>query len=218
MVCGVTLRADAERNRRALVAAARAVFGEQGLQAPIDEIARRAGVGNATLYRRFPSRRALVAAVFAERLADFARAAEEALAEPDPWTGFRAYVLTVLRMQAADRGLADLLTLSVPAEPELEALRGRVEAGLAELVDRAQRSGDLRADVTPEDLPLLLMANAGLVHRTAEAAPHAWERLAAFLLDGLRAPAASAPAPPGPSREALARSMRAGAARLGCVE
>ncbi|WP_433508497.1 hypothetical protein ACQP04_34840 [Pseudonocardia halophobica] len=87
-------------------------------------------------------------------MADFARAAEEALAEPDPWTGFRAYVLTVLRMQAADRGLADLLTLSVPAEPELAALRGRVEAGLAELVDRAQRSGDLRADVTPEDLRL----------------------------------------------------------------
>ncbi|MFC5949385.1 TetR/AcrR family transcriptional regulator [Pseudonocardia lutea] len=214
----MTLRADAERNRRALVAAARAVFGEQGLQAPFDEIARRAGVGNATLYRRFPSRRALAAAVFAERLGDFARAAEEALAEPDPWTGFRTYVLTVLRMQAADRGLADLLTLSVPTEPELEALRGRVVAGLTELVDRAQRSGDLRTDVTPEDLGLLLMANAGLVHRTAEAAPHAWERMAAFVLDGLRTTAATAPAPPGLTPEALTRAMVAGAARLGCVE
>jgi AcrR family transcriptional regulator len=112
--CPPALRADAERNRLAVVAAARAVFGERGLDAPLDEIARRAGVGNATLYRRFPSRHQLVAAVFAQTLRDVLATMERSLADPDPWKGFCDYVWYVCGLQAADRGLADLLTMSMP--------------------------------------------------------------------------------------------------------
>src|SRR3954454_19562531 len=95
------LRADAARNRSALVEAAREVFAEQGLDAPLDEIARRAGTGNATLYRRFPTRTDLLAAVFAERMVEQLHAVEAGLANPDPWDGFASYVETVGAMQSA---------------------------------------------------------------------------------------------------------------------
>jgi AcrR family transcriptional regulator len=206
------LRVDAARNRAALVAAARSVFGELGLDAPLDLIARRAGVGNATLYRRFPARQELVTAVFIDQMQDYADAADRALAEPDAWTGFRSYVLQVLAMQAADRGLADLLSSNFDDNPcaaagDLESLRASAYDSLEKLVARAQEAGALRADFVPQDLALLLMANAGLVHRTCSAAPSSWARLAAFVLDGLQASAAT-PAPAPPSEPAVIAAMR----------
>src|SRR5262249_12878918 len=86
------LRVDAERNRAAILAAAREVFAEQGLEAPLEEIAARAGVGIATLYRRFPTRAHLVAAALVEKVTQYAEAAEQALAVPDPWAGFTSFV------------------------------------------------------------------------------------------------------------------------------
>jgi AcrR family transcriptional regulator len=213
--CGETLRADAQRNREALVRAARAVFGEHGLDAPLDEIARRAGVGNATLYRRFPTRRDLMSAVFEARLAEHVAAVDDALAEDDAWIGFRKYVLAVCALQATDRGLADLVTMSVPEAPHIEKLRVRAYAGVVELVRRAQEAGGLRPDYVPEDLLLLLMANAGLVHRTGGDAPAAWRRFVAFALDGLRADAATT-APPAPRKREIVRVMRSQAEALGC--
>src|SRR5947199_4122854 len=114
------LRADAARNRQALLSAAAKVMSEQGLDAPFDEIARRAGVGNATLYRRFPTRIDLIVAVFAERMAEHVRAVEEALAEPDSWQAFRHYVTAAAALQVRDRGIADLVTLQVSSAPEIE--------------------------------------------------------------------------------------------------
>jgi AcrR family transcriptional regulator len=180
------LRADAARNRVALVSAARTVFGERGLDAPLDEIARRAGVGNATLYRRFPNRWELVAAVFAETLQDVVECADRAYADPDPWRGFVTYVRFLCEQQAADRGLADLLVTAMPDVPELEVLRQRATHGFARVVDRAQAGGVLRVDFSAGDLSLLLMANAGLAHRSGTDAPAASTRLLTFLLDGLR--------------------------------
>src|SRR3954452_19376174 len=118
----MTLRADAARNREAIVEAARAVFAEQGLDAPLDEIAKRAGTGNATLYRRFPTRGDLIAAVFAERMGDHLAAVERALAHEDPWEGFASYVQAVTSMQTRDHGIADLVTMDVPGAPEIEQL------------------------------------------------------------------------------------------------
>lgn len=204
-----SLRADATRNRAALVAAARQVFAERGLDAPFDEIARRAGVGNATLYRRFPTRQALIEAVFEERMAAYAQAVFEALAVPDPWVGFCDYFERILRLQSEDRGLADLMVTTFgTAGGELERLREHAYRGVTTLVDRAQGAGKLRADFEHQDLVLLLMANAGLLKRTGEAAPDAWRRLAAFVLDGLRTEAAT-PAPKAPS-EAQVRAAMAG--------
>src|SRR5688500_2299278 len=118
-------RVDAVRNREAIGDAAREVFAEQGLNAALDVIARRAGIGNATLYRRFPSRADLVAAVFAERMAEHVAAVEAGLAAPDPWEGFCSYVRAIAGVQARDRGIADLVTMNLSSAPEIDALRTR---------------------------------------------------------------------------------------------
>jgi AcrR family transcriptional regulator len=201
------LRADAARNRQALLSAARKVMSEQGLDAPLDEIARQAGVGNATLYRRFPTRIDLVVAVFAERMADHLRAVEDALAEPDTWRAFRDYITAVASLQVDDRGIADLVTLDVSSAPEIERLRTRALRGVHTLIDRAKAARTLRADCTAEDILLLIHANAGLIERTNRAARAASQRLIHLLLDGLRADAAT-PGPPPPSPRGMRAAMR----------
>jgi AcrR family transcriptional regulator len=210
------LRADAERNRRQLIDAARAVFAERGLDAPLDEIARRASVGNATLYRRFPTRCQLVAAVFIDTLREVVDAAERALAHADAWAGFTEHLTFLCQSQASNRALADLLTATVSGVPELEQLKERAFDGLIQLIDRAKASGNLRDDFCHEDVVLILMANAGLIERTADAAPTAWQRHLSYVLDGLRA-SAGASAAPGPGREQVIRAMNALAERYGCA-
>jgi AcrR family transcriptional regulator len=213
--CGeVRLRADAARNREAIIATAREVYGQRGLDAPLDDIARSAGVGNATLYRHFPSRCALVAAAFADALRLVIDNAERALGSADAWSGFADHVTFLCRLQATDRGLADLLTTQVTAAPDLETLRGEAYRALVRLADRARDAGSLRADFASQDIVLLLMANAGLVHRTAVAAPQAWHRFVDLVLDGLRSQAATPGAPP-PSAAAVQRAMRESGSRLG---
>jgi AcrR family transcriptional regulator len=196
------LRADAARNRDAIVAAARTVFGELGLDAPLDEIARTAGVGNATLYRRFPTRADLVAAVFADQLRAHTEAIEAAAAEPDAWSAFASYVHAACRLQGRDRGLAELVTMRVSQAPDLEKLHARAYRGFVRLVHRAKDAGVLRADFEPQDLLVILMANAGLVERAQAAAEDASARLAHLILDGLRADAAT-PGPRPPSRRRM---------------
>jgi AcrR family transcriptional regulator len=203
----VDLRADAARNRAALVEAARAVFAEQGLEAPLDEIARRAEVGNATLYRRFPTRASLVEAVFADRMAEHLEAVEAGLADADPWQGFASYVEAVGAMQARDRGIADLVTMGMSGAPEIEDLRTRAFDGLVRLVNRARAAGVLRADFTTEDVVVLMMANAGLLERSGDISEAASRRLVHLLLDGFRATAATE-GPAAPSARDTVRAMR----------
>src|SRR4051794_22930942 len=107
---GSGLRADAARNRGRILAAAREVFAEDGLDASMNEVARRAGVGVATLFRRFPTREALIAATFADRMRAYSLLVESALADSDPWHGFCVYVRAVCSMQAGDRGFTDVMT------------------------------------------------------------------------------------------------------------
>lgn len=203
------LRADAERNRARILEAAREVFAESGLDAPLEEVARRACVGVGTLYRRFPTRADLVDAVFEAKMEAYADAVEQALADPDPWRGFRGYVEQVCAMQARDRGFTEVLTLTFPIGRTLDRARERAGAGFAELVERAKAAGALRADFVPEDLPLLLMANAGVVAATADFAPDAWRRVVAYLLQAFAARAAdpAEPLPPAPSRAGIHRAV-----------
>jgi AcrR family transcriptional regulator len=212
----VVLRADAARNRRALIDTARETFGRRGLDAPLDEIARQAGIGNATLYRHFPTRQDLIAAVYADAVHDIVAACDRALEEPDPWAAFAGHVMFVCRLQAESRGLADLLTTRINTVPELERLRARAYRGFERLADRAKDNGSLRHDFQPEDLAVLMMANAGLIHRTATEAPRAWTRLVSFVLDGLRQEAAVGEAPPSPGLRAVRAAMAAGAGVRRC--
>jgi len=200
------LRADAERNRDRVVAAARDVFAEQGLDASTNEVARRAGVGIATLFRRFPTRDDLVAAAFAEKMNAYAEAINHALADPDPWQGFCTFIERVCQMQADDRGFADVLTMTFPTAKALEEERDRAANALAELLERAKATGRLRDDFAHQDVPLILMANAGVVTATREAAPDAWRRLVGYLLQSFAAEAAK-PLPDPPTRTELYRAL-----------
>jgi AcrR family transcriptional regulator len=200
------LRVDAARNRGRIVEAAKAAFAEHGLDVPLEDVAERAGVGIATLYRRFPAREDLIAACFERRLADYAHAAEEALEAPDGWTGFCAYVERTCAMQAADRGLKDVLTRTFPNARALEQNRARGFELLLRLIERAKADGGLRADFVPEDHVLLLMGNAGVVQGAGEAAPDAWRRYLGLMLDGLRSECAT-PLPPPPSPRQMLRAM-----------
>jgi AcrR family transcriptional regulator len=202
------LRVDAERNRSRIVEAAQAEFAEHGLDVPLEDVAEHAGVGIATLYRRFSTRDELIAACFERRVAEYAKAAEEALEAPDGWSGFCQYVERVCAMQAADRGLKDVLTRSFPEARRLEAHRSRGYAMALQLIERAQAEGTLRSDFVFEDLALLLMGNAGVVQGAGNAAPDAWKRFVAVILDGFRSEGASElPAPPTP-RQVIAAMRR----------
>ena len=130
------LRADARRNREAVLVAARQVFAELGLDAPLEEIARRAGVGIGTLYRRFPTRLDLVDAILTGAMEAIVRAAEEALAMADPWEGFVHYLEETGRLQATDRGINDMISMRLPraARPRrpsggCSSCRGRSSGG-----------------------------------------------------------------------------------------
>ena len=200
------LRADAERNRCRIVEAARAVFAEQGLDASMNEVARRAGVGVATLFRRFPTRDDLITATFADKMTAYANAIDDALADSDPWRGFCTYVERVCEMQAADRGFTDVLTLTFPTAKGFEAERNRSAAGFAELIERAKAAGRLRHDFAHQDLPMILMANAGVVTGTRDAAPDAWRRLVGYLLQACEIENAE-PLPDPPTRLQMYRAL-----------
>lgn len=200
------LRRDAVRNRERIVEAAREVFGEQGLEAPIEEVARRAGVGIATLYRRFPTRPDLITCVFESKMQAYADAIETALSHADAWDGFCWFVERVCEMQADDHGFTDVLTMTFPMAPAFESIRDRVFRRFVVLVRRAKTAGRLRTDFTPEDLPLILMANAGVIGATGTAAPDAWRRIVSLLLQALEAPGRGRlPDPPTP--EQVRRAM-----------
>jgi AcrR family transcriptional regulator len=181
------LRQDAQRNRELILAAAADEFREHGLEVSLEEIARRAGVGIGTLYRRFPTRDALIEAVFEHQVQSFVALAEEALKVEDPWVGFSGFVEQLCERQAADYGLKDLLCTRLPDAKAMELVRTRGRTLISKLIDRAQAAGVLRADVTPSDIEFVLWSNKSVVEATRDIAPNAWRRNVALLLDGFRA-------------------------------
>jgi AcrR family transcriptional regulator len=209
------LRADAARNREAVLSAAREVFAEIGLDAPLEEIARRAGVGIATLYRRFPAREQLVSAALIDKITAYAVAAERALAEPDPWAGFAGFVRRICAMQAGDRGLADLLLITLAPSEELEAIRERANRAMIRLIDRAKAAGRLRTDMVGEDLLLMLIGNSAIAAAAGRDAPRALPRFVALMLDAFQ-PRPGAGLPPPPSTAQMRRVMGRLAAEHGC--
>ncbi|MDI5969626.1 helix-turn-helix domain-containing protein [Streptomyces sp. SL13] len=206
------MRADARHNRHRVIDAARAAFAERGLDVTMREIARRAGVGIATLYRRFPTKESLIAEAFAEQLDACVAALDAALADPDPWRGFRAVIEKVCAMQAVDRGFTAAFLAAFPDDVGYGRLIARNARGFAELTRRAKAAGRLRADFEPDDVKLLIMANGGLGAGSPATAPAASRRLVALLLQSLSAHPADPPAPlpPGPRENVRGPSGPAG--------
>ena len=180
------LRADAERNREKILEAARQVFAERGLRVTMDDIAEAAGVGVGTVYRRFPEKADLIDAIFDARIKEIVSFADEGLAMDDPWEGLAHFIESASAMHAADRGLRQLIFGSGQGHAFVDRGIGRVRPAVAELVTRAKASGQLREDIEVFDVPLMQIAMAGLNDYVGEAAPDAWRRVLAILLDGMR--------------------------------
>ncbi|WP_433062019.1 TetR/AcrR family transcriptional regulator [Dactylosporangium sp. CS-033363] len=172
------LRTDARQNRDRIVEVAGALFAERGIDVPMAAIARHAEVGVATLYRRFPTREALVTEVFAEQFAACTGVLDDALTDPDPWRGFCTLVARLCAMQAADRGFAAAALEAFPDVLDCDRETARGLAAFAGLVHRAQAAGRLRPDFEPGDLLMVLQANCGVDDSA---------RLVTYLLDGFAA-------------------------------
>jgi AcrR family transcriptional regulator len=180
------LRRDAERNRQRIVDAARVVFAERGLGVSMDEIARQAGVGVGTVYRRFPDKEELIDALFFDGLAEIVAIAEAALALDDAWDGLVSFLEGAIEHQCADRGLKEVLLSSGHGRARIAGGREQIAPLVEEIVDRAKRAGTLRDDVAATDFALLQMSMGAIVDYTRDADPQIWRRLLALTLDGLR--------------------------------
>lgn len=178
-----TPRRDAQRNRAHLIAVATAAFQEQGLTIGVDEIARRAGVGIATLYRHFPAKDDLVLAVFAELLESFVPARDAILASPPADTALARFLQVALASQEANRGLVEALAHQPDDQVRLR-LRARMSELLEPLVAHAHATGELHPSLDAEDL---VIANRMLGAAASPDVPRAPERYLTLLLAGLRA-------------------------------
>jgi AcrR family transcriptional regulator len=191
------LRRDAERNRRRILEAAAQAFAERGLTITMDDIAAHAGVGVATVYRRFPQKELLIEALFEERVGELVALAEAALGADDPWQGLVGFLERAQALQASNRGLKELVLSTAHGRDRVACVRERLGPLADALVARAQASGQLRADVDGSDLPLIQVMLGAVVDVTRDVAPDTWRRMLALMIDGLRAsePRTSLPSP-----------------------
>jgi AcrR family transcriptional regulator len=177
------MRADARRNREKIIKAARICLARDGLDAQIEEIARRAKVGVGTVYRHFPTKDDLVFALAAERFERLAELARAAIDEGDPWEAFCDFLRSSAEIQIADRALSEVMLDSKDVMHEHAERVGILEL-VEQLMNRAKAAGALREDAEPEDVPMLMCALGG-----AAAIPlMSGERYLALAIDGFRAP------------------------------
>lgn len=203
------LRQDAVRNRERLVQAAREVFRARGLAAPLEEIAREAGVAIGTLYNRFPTRGELVDAALAPLALEAVELAERAAEIPDPWRALETLMQETCALFARDRGYADVYRSRVPGTPVIAAAQLRLAELKSAITERAKLSGVLRPDVASADMAIITWGIVSTMDATRDVAPDAWRRHLALVLDGLR-PEGAHPLPTKPLSGAQLRNARAG--------
>jgi AcrR family transcriptional regulator len=150
------LRADAERNRRRLIAAASEMFSERGLDVGVAEIAERAGVGRGTLFRNFPTKQDLIAAIVVERMRESVARGQAALEAPDPGEALFELIENSAVRSQSDRALFDALTEEWLARPEIHAVHAEMLETLDALLTRAQAAGSVRADIGAVDVVMLI--------------------------------------------------------------
>jgi len=202
------LRADAERNRERILAAAAEIFAERGLDVSLDDIAAHAGVGVGTVYRRFPDKDALIDALFEEKIDRAVALADEALELEDPWEGFTTFMRGMCRLQAEDSGFKDALLMRDRGRERVAAARERIAPRAMKLLARAQEAGAIRADLGAFDVPMLNLCIGLLADRTRDIAPDYWERVLTIVIDGMSAKGPRTPMPVEPlDREEFTEAM-----------
>jgi AcrR family transcriptional regulator len=187
------LRSDAQDNRERILDVARAAFAADGMNVPMREIARRAGVGPATLYRHFPTKQLLATEAFTEQLHACRGIVDEGLADPDPWHGFCLVIEKVCELHARHRGFAAAFKSAFPDALDVTAGRDYALNSVATLARRAKDAGRLRPDFVLDDLIIVLMANDGIHAISPAARVAASRRFAALAIQAFQASPAAAP-------------------------
>ena len=182
------LRADARRNRERVLDAAREVFGAEGLDAQVDDIARRAGVGVGTVYRHFPTKEALVEAVAVLGYQEICAIARESLEVEDPWEAFTSFMWRGARRHRDDRSRYHLYTTRPDVMTKVAGDKRELMSLAGQLIERGQSAGVIRADFSADDMPML-WCSIGITQERFGAldGDARWERLLEVMLEGIRA-------------------------------
>jgi AcrR family transcriptional regulator len=181
------LRRDAERNRQRILDAARVVFAERGLSGSHDDIARQAGVGVGTVYRRFPDKEQLIDALFEARIEEIAEVARAATEHPDPWEALVGFLMRTQELQSQDRGLKEIVLGGARGAERAVAARSLIAPLAAQVLQRAKDAGVVRSDIELTDLPLIQLAIGTIAESSRDTAPDVWRRTMTLVVDGLRA-------------------------------
>jgi AcrR family transcriptional regulator len=188
------MRKDAARNRELLIAAAREVFAQRGLDASLDDVARHAGLGVGTAYRHFANKWEVASALIDQAIERLVCLADAALAVQDPWEGLVGFLTNTLAVQANDRGLREVMT-GVHDPKRLERIHGRMSATIGELLRRGKVRGEVREDAEPSDVWFLIAMMCAVAELAEDAAPDIWRRYLAMAMAGLRPGSAMLPMP-----------------------
>ena len=191
-------RADAERNRRRILDAATRVFAETGPAATLNDVARAAGVGIGTIYRKFPDKQALLDALFDDKIDTVMRVALDAARLADPGTAFRTYLFGMIEVHAFDRSLATVLFAPNRVERFPADLADQLASTADRLIADAITAGELRAGFTRQDTTVLAVMVRTIATTTRASHPDLWRRYAQIVVDGTRPTSHSAPFDPEP--------------------
>lgn len=207
------LRADAERNREKILAAATLVFAQRGLDASLDEVAAAAGVGVGTVYRRFPDKDALISALFEDAISAMVDLANDAARRGETsWDSLVWFLEQALARQCANRGLREVIMGAPHVKARMTEVKDLLMSAFGDLIVRAQRDGYLRDDVVLADFPLMELMVSYLGNLTANVDADLWRRYLVIILDGL---AVSRERPsalgPRPTDDVLDHAMHSGA-------
>ena len=184
------LRRDAERNRQRILDAARVVFADRGLSGSHDDIAREAGVGVGTVYRRFPDKEQLIDALFEARIQEIADVARAAVDHPDPWEALVGFLMRTQELQSQDRGLKELVLGGSRGAERAVAARSLIAPLAGQILQRAKDAGAVRSDFEITDLPMIQLAIGTIAESSRDIAPDIWRRTMTLVIDGLRAESA----------------------------
>ena len=209
MIAERSLRADAQRNLESILEAAAAAFAEGGLDVGVADIAKRAGVGQATIFRRFETKDDLIAAVVHRKLDFLMEVAEQAAGRKSAWDGLREFMTKATELNMRDKGLFEAVGERLMSDPHFLAVHERLLAHVGDIVERAKAEGDLRRDLHAQDIPVLTCSAAQAGSMTRGADPELWRRYLQIVFDGMRADGCQSRLKPGsPSMEKLRESMR----------
>ncbi|CAN5566715.1 TetR/AcrR family transcriptional regulator [soil metagenome] len=182
----LSLRKDAERNRRRIIEAARDLCATRGLEATLNEVAHHANLGVGTVYRRFPTKEALFEAIFLDGIDQLVALAETALEAEDSWEGFAWFMWSMCELTATDRGLREIAFSKAHCGGRVDAGRTLLAPRISKLVDRAKRDGYLRPEISSTDVPVCGLMTGAVSEYSGEVSTELWRRYVSILLQGMR--------------------------------